>query len=47
MTSSMPSFEVKPIAGTIGAEILGVDLTQDLSADAFNVAVGSVYLHRG
>ncbi len=36
MTSSMPSFEVKPIAGTIGAEILGVDLTQELSADAFN-----------
>jgi len=36
MTSSMPSYEVKPIAGTIGAEILGVDLTQDLSADAFN-----------
>jgi len=36
MSSRKPSFEVKPIAGTIGAEIFGVDLTQELNAYAFN-----------
>ncbi|MFT5111611.1 MAG: taurine dioxygenase [Parasphingorhabdus sp.] len=36
MMSTMTSITVKPIAGTIGAEIFGVDLTQEIAVDALN-----------
>ena len=35
MTQTTRPIEVKPIAGSIGAEILGVDLTRVISADLF------------
>ena len=35
MAATVSKFEIKPIAGSIGAEILGVDLTRDLNDGEF------------
>ena len=42
ITKNQP-LDVKPIAGTIGAEIYGVDLTQPLNKDLFN-AINEIFL---
>lgn len=36
MSTSKPAIEVHPIAGSIGAEIFGVDLTREISATTFD-----------
>ena len=37
------SIDIEPISGALGAEISGIDLTQDLTADAFK-AVKQAFL---